>query len=79
MSETPITIGQIVQLTHQLSPSEKLQLIEQLAADLKTAIQAATPSRRRSFRGVLKEANISAEEIDLARQELWGNFPREDI
>jgi hypothetical protein len=79
MSKTPITIGQIVQLTHQLSPSEKLQLIERLATDLKTTIQTPTPPHRRSLRGILKDADLSAEEIDLARQELWGNFPREDI
>lgn len=79
MGATLVTIDQIVQLAHQLSPAEKLQLIEHLATDLKTAVHTSTPLRRRSLHGVLKEAHINAEEIDRARQELWGNFPREDI
>jgi hypothetical protein len=72
-------VDHIVHLIHHLSPTEKLQLIEHLASDLKTAVQAPTPPRRRSLRGVLKGTSISAEEIDQARQELWGNFPREDM
>lgn len=79
MEETPVTVDQIIHLIHHLSPSEKLELIEHLASDLKTTVQVPTPPRRRSLRGVLKGTPISAEEIDQARQELWGNFPRENI
>ena len=79
MEETPVTVDQIVHLIHQLSLSEQLELIEHLASDLKTVVQASTPPRRRSLRGVLKGSPISAEEIDQARQELWGNFPHEDM
>lgn len=34
---------------------------------------------RRSLRGIWKNVDISAEDIDEARREMWGNFPREDF
>ncbi len=34
---------------------------------------------RRSLKGMWKGVDISAEDIDEARREMWGNFPREDI
>ncbi|MDQ3181087.1 MAG: DUF2281 domain-containing protein [Acidobacteriota bacterium] len=34
---------------------------------------------RKSLRGLWKGVDISAEDIDEARREMWGNFPREDI
>ncbi|MBM3766963.1 MAG: DUF2281 domain-containing protein [Acidobacteria bacterium] len=39
------------------------------------------PSPRKSVRGLWKEMgfSISAEDIDEARKEMWGNFPREEF
>ena len=34
---------------------------------------------RRSLEGMWKGVDISAEDIDEARREMWGNFPREDF
>jgi len=34
---------------------------------------------RRSLEGMWKGVEISAEDIDEARREMWGNFPREDF
>lgn len=78
MEESFITLDQMVNLAQRLSPLEKLRLIESLAADLEKAVPAPTP-RRRSLRGVLKGCAIGEEEIAQARQEMWGNFPREDL
>jgi hypothetical protein len=78
MEGSSVTLEQMVAFARQLSPLEKLQLIERLAADLERAVQEA-PKRRRSLRGVLKGCSISAEDIDQARQEMWGNFPRENV
>jgi len=78
MEEPKITFEQIVNMARRLSPLEKLWLIECLAPDLEAVLQALTPTRRRSLRGVLKGCSISAEEIDQARREMWGAFPRED-
>jgi hypothetical protein len=39
------------------------------------------PQPRRSLEGLWADlgVSISAEDIDEARREMWGNFPREDI
>lgn len=34
---------------------------------------------KRSLYGLWKDVNVSAEDIDEARREMWGEFPREDI
>jgi hypothetical protein len=79
MEESQVSFEQILNLAQRLPPLEKLRLIEQIASDLETTLQAPTPPRRRSLRGILKGCSISAEDIDQARQEMWGNFPREDF
>ncbi|MBU1614187.1 hypothetical protein KJ693_02635 [bacterium] len=79
MQERMINFEQVVNLAQQLSPLDKLRVIKSLFPDLETPLQAPMKLRRRSLRGLLKGCSISAEEIDRARQEMWGNFPREDL
>jgi hypothetical protein len=79
MDANSINFEQVVNLARRLSPLEKLRLIEHLVPDLKEPLQNPPPSHRRSLRGLLKGCSISAEDIDQVRQELWGNFPREDF
>ncbi|MEW5768308.1 MAG: hypothetical protein AB1797_11940 [bacterium] len=75
MKEPLIAFDQIVNLARQLSPLDKLRLIECLAPDLEAPLQTQTKLRRRSLRGLLKGCSISPEEIDQARQEMWtGRF-----
>jgi len=70
---------QVVNLARRLSPFDKLRVIESLIPDLEVPLQSPMKLRRRSLRGLLKGCSISAEEIDHVRQEMWGNFPREDL
>ena len=79
MKDSQITFDQIVTMARRLSPLQKVWLIEQLTPDLEAALQASTPPRRRSLRGVLKGCSINTEEIDQARREIWGTFPRENL
>lgn len=79
MKDSQVTFEQIADLTQQLSPLEKLRLIEHLTPDLEIALQASKPQRRRSLRGALKGCSINAEDIDQARQEMWGNFPKAEL
>jgi hypothetical protein len=79
MEETVMTLEQVVDLAQRLSLLDKLRLIEHLTRDIAASVQAPTIPRRRSLRGLLKGCSISAEEIDRARQEMWGNFSRQDI
>jgi hypothetical protein len=43
--------------------------------------EPAIPQPRKSVEGLWADlgASITAEDIDEARREMWGNFPREDI
>ena len=85
----PETIGleQALSLVKQLSPLEKVQLIEKIIPDLEAVLQvasaAAAPAKPplRSVYGLctnLGEAP-TAQEIDETRREFLHNFPQEDI
>jgi hypothetical protein len=79
MEETTRTLEQVMDLAEQLSPLDKLRLIERLSRDVAVSLQAPLAPRRRSLRGLLRGYSITEEEIEQARREMWGNFPREDL
>jgi hypothetical protein len=66
-------------MVEQLSLLERVRLMERIAATLERDMQAATPLP--DLYGSWADLNfdISAEEIDDVRREIWANFPREDI
>ena len=66
-------------LVQQLSPADKVRLIERIVPDIKRELQAAQATPRKSLRGLWRGLDITEEEIAEARQEMWGKFPREDI
>lgn len=78
MKET-ITLKQVLQLANQLSPVDKVRLIENIAPQIKRELSGGNYSERRSLRGLWRGVNITSEEIAQLREEMWGNFPREDI
>ena len=51
-----------------------------LPSEAPASPDATTPPRR-SLKGLWADlgTTITAEDIDEARREMWGNFPREDI
>jgi len=61
-----------------LSPEKQQQVAEFVDALLR---EHERPRERKSLRGISADLNvdISAEDIDEARREMWSNFPREDI
>lgn len=78
MSQT--TLEAVVAQAQQLSPLEKVRLVEQVMATLEKDLQEQQPKKlRRSLLGIWEGVSISAEEIDESRREMWGGFPREDI
>ena len=79
VKKNKVVFEKVVDLAHRLSVLDKLRLIENLTRDIETCIQSRPIPRRHSLRGLLKGSSISGEEIDQARQEMWGNFPREDL
>ncbi len=76
------TFEQVLSLVKQLAPGQKLRLIAAIVPDLEEPLRRAEEGEKplRSLYGLWKDfgINISAEEIDTARQEMWANFPRKD-
>jgi hypothetical protein len=59
-------------------PPEKQQEVLHFVESLE---ESPTPSPQRSLKGLWADlgVDLSAEDIDEARREMWGDFPREDI
>lgn len=76
-----MTLEQVLQLAKQLSLSDKVRLIEQLAPEIQRDLPRTPSLPRRSLWGICADLGTapSAEEIDEARLDAWANFPREDI
>lgn len=81
MADTVATLDEVVTLASQLSPEDKVLLIERMASLLKRDFPRSTPRPKRSLYGILADLGPapSAEHIDEARREVWANFPRDDI
>jgi hypothetical protein len=76
-----MTFDEIVTLAENLPPLEKVRLVERVMATLETDLAEGKKTPKRSLLGLWADlkVGISAEDIDEARREMWGNFPREDI
>ena len=70
---------QVLSLAKLLPTQEKIKLIDEIAPDIAQNQPADVQvMHRRSLRGLWKDIDITDEDIATARQEMWGNFPRED-
>ena len=71
MAQERVTLEQVLTLAKQLTPLEKVQLIENVMPDLKASLQAVSVSRRslRSAYGICADLGSapSAEDIDEIR------------
>ncbi len=74
-----VTLEKVLNLAKQLSPLDKIRLIEQITPQIKRDL-VVTPSKpRKSLRGIWKGIDISEEDIAEVKAEISNNFPREDI
>ena len=78
MTDT-VTLDHVLKLAEQLSPLDKVRLIERVAPQLERGLQAIDSGPRRSLRGLWKGINITTQDIAETRREMWSNFPRVDI
>jgi hypothetical protein len=74
---------EVLDLAKQLPPRQKLRLIEAIVPDLAASLAEAEEKAKplRSLYGLWKDlgVDLSAEDIDAARRDMWGTFPREDV
>ncbi|AFY81752.1 hypothetical protein [Oscillatoria acuminata] len=74
-----MTLEQVLQLAKQLSLSDKVRLIEQLALEIQRELPPTDSQPRRSLWGLCADLGTapSAEEIDEARRDVWGSSVQE--
>ncbi len=75
-----MTFEQIVALAKQLSPVEKLHLVERVIPDLEALVQGSQSAKPASLYGALADLGSapSAKDIDEIRRDMFQNFPRHD-
>ena len=76
-----LVLDQVKELMTHLTPLEKAELVAWLGTSLKAELPRGSSAPRPSARGLRADLGTapSAEDIDEARREMWGNFPRNDI
>lgn len=62
-----------------LSPIEKIRLVEEVMATLRHDLTEQPQTPRKPLYGIWSDVRVTEQDIDEARREMWGNFPREDI
>ncbi|MEM7758362.1 MAG: hypothetical protein AAF298_09590 [Cyanobacteria bacterium P01_A01_bin.40] len=76
-----MTLQEVLQLAKQLTPIDKVRLIQQLTPDLERELSQTKSKPKKSLLGLCADLGKapSESEIDLVRDEVWSKFPREDI
>ena len=76
-----VTLEDVLKLAHQLSPVEKVRLIERVAPEIERDLSPRREDGSCSLLGLLKDLGPapSAEEIDAVRREVWASFPRDQV
>jgi hypothetical protein len=79
MSDSTIELNDALIIARGLSPLDKVRLVEEVMALLEEDLAQPQPAPKRSMYGIWKDVHITEKDIDEIRQEMWANFPREDI
>jgi len=81
MESKTLAFDDLVEQALNLSPLEKVRLMERLVVTLETDLKKQDKRPLDTLHGLCADLGSapSAEEIDEVRREVWRNFPREDI
>jgi hypothetical protein len=74
-----VTLEEVLNLAKQLSPLERIRLIEQIIPQLKRDLVVTSSQPRKSLRGIWKGIDITEVDIAEVKADMSNNFPREDI
>lgn len=74
-----VSLNEVLRMAHRLPLADKVRLIGQIAPQIQRELHAVPGQPRKSLLGLWKGLDITKEDIDQARREMWGQFPREDI
>jgi hypothetical protein len=78
MADSNITTDQVVELLRQLPPRERLRVVLRVLPELEQSLPPPASGPRQSLRGLWRGLDISDEDIEEVRREMWGKFPAED-
>ena len=81
MADNIDVLENLIKMTKQLSPLEKLRLVEGVLPDIEAGLQQTEAPVLKSLYGTLASLGPapSAEDIDAVGREMFQNFPRNDI
>lgn len=76
-----MTLEEVLSLAKQLSLCDKVQLVARILPEIEQEMVIDQPIPRKSLWGLCVDLGDAPtmEEIDQAREEMWSNFPREDV
>ena len=77
--ESAVTLDEALRLVRQLSLIDKVRLMEAIAPQIKQELLTTQVQPRQSLRGLWRGIDITDADITNLRQDMWSNFPREDI
>jgi hypothetical protein len=74
------TPNSVLEMLRKLPPRERLKVISQALPEIEQSL-SEKPQPYHSLRGLWKDLRPapSAKEIDEVRDEIWKDFPREDV
>jgi len=76
--ENIIPLEKVMELARQLSPMDKLRLIERIDPQIERDLKSSTGEQHKSLRGLWRGLHITEHDIAEARRDRWAGFPRED-
>lgn len=74
-----VTLEEVLNLAKQLSPLDRIRLIEQMTPQIKRDLIIVPSQPRKSLRGLWQGIDITDKDLAEVREEMNYNFPREDI
>jgi len=77
--ERTADLDEILEMADALPLLDKVRLIERLAPRIAREMECAPDASRKSLRGLWKGVDVSVEDLDVARREMWGSFPAPDV
>jgi hypothetical protein len=72
------TLDDVLALARQLTPSDKVRLIERLAPEIERALERKPAAPVRSLRGLWRGIDVTEADTARVRHQMLGQFPRED-
>jgi hypothetical protein len=68
------TLEDVLNLAQQLSPLDKVRLVERVSAQLEKDLTKPQRPHRKSLRGLWQGVDVTEQDMAEARQAMWKNF-----